>query len=110
MYVICRFYLRNSQVFIQVESGAIEIVSKKSKLSNVMNLNRADRFFMDEIIENQNLYEDGTWKGSDDWIRKRFEEYFIRLCCVASIPQILNPDPNENLPVILFGLFSFEIS
>lgn len=68
-----------------------------------MHLNRADRFFMDDIVDNQKNYIDGSWVGSDAWIRKRFEEYFIKLASIISIPQILNPEANQRLPIVLLG-------
>lgn len=76
-----------------METGNISVVNTESRIKSLMRLDEPDRLFMENILQKQNDYSDGTWEGSEDWIRKQFAEYFLRLCSLATFNNIKEKSP-----------------
>ena len=95
---------------IQIENGTVEVVQPTSRINKLMRLSRADKYFIEDIIQHQkNRLDDSNWLGSDGWVRKRFEEYFMRLCAVSMLPDVLHPKSDSNLSLDLIGTSSGSI-
>ena len=80
-------------VFLQFEGGKVEILDPE--LKKATSLSTEDSRFMDYLVRrvlestNGEITPDGTCKtgckrqGADDWVRKAFWVYFVRLAAVV---------------------------
>jgi hypothetical protein len=88
---------------LQLEGGKVEILDPELKKST--SLSTEDSRFMDYLVRrvsessNGEITPDATCKtgckrqGADDWVRKAFWVYFVRLAAaVEAEPEIVNPN------------------